>query len=188
MDLKRVAAVLLLMTILLAGCAGKDGQLQRGLALRERLSKQDCSFTTQITAAYGELTYTFTVFCTADTKGNLRFSVVTPESIAGISGTLDGSGGRLTFDDKALAFSMLADGEVSPVSAPWLLMKTLRSGYIRSCCEEESGLRLSVDDSYEDNPLRLDIWLGKGDVPIFAEVLWQGRRVLSMQIDNFTFV
>lgn len=186
--MKRVAAILLLMTLLLLGCSEENDELQRGLALREKLLKNDCSFTARITAVYGDLSYTFTVACTAAAGGDMQFSVEEPETIAGITGSLSGNGGRLTFDDEALAFSMLADGEVSPVSAPWLLMKTLRAGYIRSCCSDDSGLRLSIDDSYEANALRLDIWLGESDLPIFAEVLWQGRRVLSIQIENFIFM
>lgn len=150
--------------------------------------KQACSFGAEITATYAETSYTFFVQCKVDANGDLTFSVSEPATIAGITGTVTGSGGRLTFDDKALAFSLLADGEVSPVSAPWLLMKTLRSGYIRSCCQEDSGLRLSIDDSYEANALRLDVWLGEGDVPVFAEIMWQGRRVLSMKVENFIFV
>ena len=186
--MKKIAVIIALFLAFLTGCTDSDSQLRRSITFREKLLHQSCSFVTEITAQYGDRSYSFTVQCNTDANGDLQFCVVMPESIAGITGTIVGNTGHLTFDDKALAFSLLADGEVSPVSAPWLLLKTLRSGYISSCGLDNDGLRISLDDSYEANALRLDVWLGEGDVPIFAEILWQGRRVLSMQIENFTFV
>jgi hypothetical protein len=90
--------------------------------------------------------------------------------------------------DKVIAFDLLADGQLSPVSAPWVFMKALRSGYLTSCGKEGEYLRLAVDDSYADDALHLDIWLGEGDLPVRAEILWQGSRVLSMEVGNFTFL
>jgi len=87
-----------------------------------------------------------------------------------------------------VAFDLLADGQLSPVSAPWIFMKALHSGYLTSCGKEGDLLRLAVDDSYADDALHLDIWLGSDDLPIRAEILWQGRRLLSMDVTNFTFV
>lgn len=40
-------------------------------------------------------------------------------------------------------------------------MKTLRSGYITSAGMDGGRLRLTIDDSYEDDALHLDIWLGR---------------------------
>ena len=83
---------------------------------------------------------------------------------------------------------MLADGQLTPVAAPWVLTKTLRSGYLTSCGADGEYLRLAIDDSYEEDALHLDIWLGSEDLPVRGEVLWQGRRILSLQIKNFTFL
>lgn len=159
------------------------------MALRERLlSGQGCSFEMEITADFGENTYTFCLVCEADKQGNVKFTVSEPESISGISGTIDASGGKLTFDAAALAFSLLADGEVSPVSAPWLFLKTVRSGFMTAAAAEADMTRITIDDSYEADALQLDIWLDAYDTPVQAEVIWQGRRVLSMQIRNFVIV
>ena len=87
-----------------------------------------------------------------------------------------------------MAFPLLAEGQVSPVSAPWLLMKTLRSGYLTSCGTEDGTLRLSIDDSYEDDALHLDIWLNEEELPKHGEILWQGRRILSVAVENFRFL
>ncbi len=175
--------------LLLTGCGKTDSQIARGMALREKLlTGSGCGFETVITADFGTQTYTFTMACRTDGKGDLTFTVTQPETLSGISGSIGDRGGKLTFDDQALAFPLLADGEVSPVSAPWLLMKTLRGGYLKSCCIEGDLCRLTIDDSYEQDALQLDIWLDASDSPVGAEIVWQGRRILSMQVRNFTFL
>ena len=74
--------------------------------------------------------------------------------------------------------------DLSPVSGPWILMKTLRSGYLTSGSTENGCVRLSVDDSYEKDPLRLDILLDENRLPKQADILYQGRRILSVALTN----
>lgn len=186
--MKRLAAIVCFV-LLLTGCSTAEENLNRAMALRAKLLKAaGCSFDAEVTANYGDISYTFSMHCSTDEQGNLRFSVTEPKTIAGISGTVSATGGKLTFDDKVLAFQLMADGLVTPVSAPWLLIKTLRSGYLTSCGQEGAYLRLSVDDSYADDALHLDIWLGEGDLPVQGEILWKGRRLLSIRVENFTFL
>lgn len=172
--------------LFLSGCSMSRGNMADALAFRESLLKANgCAFQGEITADYGDEIYSFCVDCAADGEGNITFTVTQPESISGISGEIFSSGGRLTFDDTVLGFPLLADGELSPVSAPWIFLNSLRSGYMISCGQEEDGLRLTVNDSYEEDALQLDIWMKNGSEPYYAEILWQGRRVLSLEIDNF---
>ena len=172
--------------VMLTGCSGVREELDRAMTLRAKLlAAQGVSFDTVITADYGDKTYTFSASCVTDGQGKLSFTVQEPQAIAGITGTVSQTGGKLTFDDKALAFDVLADGLVSPVSGPWLLMKTLRSGYLTSCGIQGEYLRLTIDDSYADDALHLDIWLDSNDVPVRGEILWQGRRILSLEVKNF---
>ena len=172
----------------LCGCGMKGDAEARGLALREKLLNHGCSFIAEITADFGDKTYTFSAGCTADNDGTVKFIVKEPQSIAGIAGTLTKENGYLTFDDAALAFPLLAEGEVSPVSAPWILMQTLKGGYLSSACMEDSYARLTIHDSYENDALQLDIWLDENDLPCRADILWQGRRVLSVVVKDFTIL
>lgn len=185
--MKRIC-VLLCVVLLLTGCSGKSQDMDRAMSLRSRLLSKAVSFDARITADYGDKTYTFAMNCQADTQGNLTFTVVEPQIISGITGTVSATGGKLKFDDVALAFDLMADAQFSPVSGPWLLMKTLRSGYLTSCNLEGDSLRISIDDSYDDDALHLDIWLNAEDVPIRGEIMWQGRRLLTIDVKNFTFV
>lgn len=180
------AAAMLLAVFLLAGCAGQNRDLERGIQLRTKLlGSNSCSFDADITADYGDKVYTFSLQCQADDKGGVRFTVTKPDSIAGIQGSVDGTDGTLTFDDIALHFPLLADNQVTPVSAPWLLVKTLRSGYITSAGAGKEFLRLSIDDSYADDALHLDIWLDNSNTPVKAEVLFRERKILSLDVKNF---
>ena len=172
--------------LLLTGCGSNDGGVNRAMALRSRLmAGNGCSFDAQITADYGDKVCTFQVRCQADRQGTVDFVVMEPEAISDISGTIDAQGGVLTFDDLALAFDLLADGQVSPVSAPWLMHKALQGGYVRSCGAEGDLLRVTVDDSYDSDAMQVDIWLGKDDLPVRAEILYRDRRILSLVVTNY---
>jgi len=176
----------LLIAVMLTGCNASNREMERILALRQSLlTANACSFTAKITADFGENTYSFAMSCIADSSGNVDFRVVSPESIAGISGHVRAGKGELSFDDSVLAFPLLADGELSPVSAPWLFWHTLLRGYIHAVSAEKDGLRATIFDSYESDSLQVDIWLNENNQPIFADLLWQGRNLMSIYIENF---
>lgn len=183
--MKRIFSIFVLLIVFLSGCAKSDDYLDRVMALRSRMLSTGASFDAKIVADYGDRQHTFATACTVDQQGNLSFTVTEPQSIAGITGKVSANGGKLTYDDHILSFGLLADGLVSPVSGPWVLMKTLRCGYLTSCSKEGDHLRVSIDDSYEADALHLDVWLGDGDFPVNAEVFWQGRRLLSICVTNF---
>ena len=180
--------ILLLMIAMLCGCSGGSEHLDRAMALRGKIQQKEVTFEAVVTADYGDKVHTFSMECHADIQGNLKFKVIEPENIAGISGTISKGSGKLTFDDQVLAFDILADELISPVSGPWVLLETLRSGYLTSCSTEGDLLRVAIDDSYEENALHLEVWLDSNDIPKQCEIYWQGRRLLSMDVKNFAFL
>lgn len=182
--MKRIAVVFLV-AVLLFGCS-EANPMDKAISLRQRiLNAGGISFDATVTADYGDILQSFSLRCLVDESGKLTFEVLSPESISGITGTMSAEGGSLTFDSQVLAFDPLAEGQVAPVTAPWLLVHTLRGGYIRACGEESGGTRLTIDDSYEEDTLQIDIWLDEKDAPKEAEILWHGRRILSLVIENF---
>ena len=178
------AAVLLILT----GCKNQESYIQRGMDIRDRVTQKRCAFTACITADYGQSSYTFVMECRSGDSGDLSFVVKVPEAISDISGRLTADSGFLTFDDVALAFPLLADGEISPVSAPWIFLNTLRNGYLVAAGEDGVLYRLTLRDSYEDDALHVDVWIDEDNIPQRAEILWQGRSVLSLHIEEFVFV
>ena len=165
-----------------AGCSGKNNAMDHALTLRGAIAQADrCNFSIRITADYGDVSYDFAMECVSDNQGNVDFTVTEPATIAGIKGRISAAGGRLTFDDAALYIPMLADDQITPVSGPWLLMRTLLGGCITSC----SDGRITIDDSYEDDALKLDIFLDDGGMPSAVDVYWKNRRILLMQVTSF---
>ena len=183
--MKKLAALMIAMVIL-TGCTGKRDEMDRAMNLRAALlGSGGCSFTAHITADYGDELHEFSLYCEGMNNGDLGFRVEKPETISGITGRFKGKEGALTFDDVALTFPLLADGQVVPVSGPWIFLKTLLGGYLTACNQEEAYLRLTIDDSYEEDALQLEIWLNGEDIPVQAEILYDGRRILTMQIEDF---
>ena len=160
--------------------------MDAGLSLRSSiLSATGCTFDATVTADYGNQTYTFAMGCEFDAHGNLTFTVRLPQTIAGISGTVGTEGGALRFDDTALSFPLLADEQLSPVSAPWVFMKTLRSGFITSAGKDGELLRLIIDETYEEKTVTAHVWLDENTIPVQADLYWDGRRILILEVINF---
>lgn len=186
--MRRILACVVIM-LLLAGCSNSSKGMDRAISLRSKmLSTEGCSFVGNITADYGDKVYSFTLDCRAQKDGTVSFEVISPEEIRGIKGNISPIGGKLTFDQQALLFEIMADGQISPVGLPWIFIKTLRSGYIKGCNAGNDGLYMQIDDSYADDALHMEIWTDTHDIPLRAELLWQGRRVLSMTVENFVFL
>lgn len=186
--MKRILAAVFSL-ILLVGCAGKGNAVEPGLRLREKMrNSKGCAFEAIVTADYGDMTYTFHMECQSDTVGNLTFCVKEPSSIQGITGTVSKDGGNLTFDDQVLAFQTVADGQITPVTAPWLFIQTLRGGYLRACENKKNGVHLIIDDSYAEDALQLDAYLSSEDIPERGDFLWRGKRILSIDVINFTYL
>lgn len=176
---------LLLIVVLFTGCFKTPKEMERALTLRTKLLQaSSCTFDAEITADYGEILHVFRMNCSADAQGEVSFRVSAPESIAGITGTLSGKGGALKFDETALYFNLLADGQLSPISAPWVLISALRGGYLTSAGMENGLLRVSVNDSYEEDALNLDVWLDSSDMPKRADICYAGKRILSLELEN----
>lgn len=166
---------------LLTGCA-KQNAMEDALVLRSAImGAKNCSFSMGITADYGDCVYEFAMDCVSDNQGNVNFTVTYPQSIAGITGTITADGGKLTFGDTALYIPMLTDDQITPVSAPWILMRTLLGGCITSCAEG----RITIDDSYEADALKLDILLTDTLMPDTVDVYWKNRRILVLKITSF---
>lgn len=156
------------------------------MALRTGLlNGSGCQFEAQITADFGDKSYSFLLECQADAEGTVNFIVRQPEYIDGIAGSIQARSGKLVFDDKALAFPLIADGALSPISGPWIIVKALRSGYVRNCAEEDGLFRMTVDDSFSEDAFTLDIWLSDENGPIRADIYEANRRIMAIEIKNF---
>lgn len=182
MILKRLLPLLL---IFFAGCAGPDPAMEAALDLRTRCLGGPVSFEAEVRAEYITTIECFSLDCAFDTAGEMAFTVTEPEDISGIRGTVRGEEGTAEFDETVLAFPLMAEGRLSPLSAPWVLMKAIRSGCILAAGREGELVRVTIDDSYADSAITVDLWLEDGQVEA-AELAWEGRRCVTMTLDDFS--
>jgi hypothetical protein len=176
---------LALVLISLTGCKQNENGLEIALRLRDSLlSSKSCSFVGKVTAEFSERAYCFKMNCQYSSDQELEFSVLEPNTISGITGSVSQEGGKITFDEKALLFETMADGRISPVSAPWLMMKSITSGYIKGAGDCPEGYLVQIDDSYREKVLKLLITLDHSGMPLFCEIFWEGVRIVSIEIEN----
>lgn len=183
--MKKQGWLLAAIFVLCTGCASENRELEQATTLRSRLQQSDgCSFQAEITVDQGETLLSFTLDCTGSTDGDLSFSVVKPETITGIRGTVSRDGKDLVFTDTALHIPMPEEAP-SPVTGPWIFLSTLMKGYVTSACNEEDLVRISARHTHQEDALHLDIWLNGDGLPVYADVLREGKRILSLEVRNF---
>ena len=186
--MKVFVSVILALSIL-CGCSAKDHSMEQVTALRKKiLEAEGCAFQATITADYGSAIHTFAVSCSADNAGTLRFTATEPDTISGITGYISDDDASITFDDKVLAFQMLVDGQISPICAPWLFLKGLRGGYISGCSMDDKGLCIYIDDSFRENPLQLEVYTDMNTIPCHVDFMWQNRRIISLDVQDFVIL
>ena len=177
-----------LILIFLMGCSREDPAMRQTLELRSRcLGAQEVCFRAELTAHYIDTREVFTLDCRVDPEGVVTFTAAAPREIEGISGTVSGTEGTLAFDDTVLAFPLVTQEGLSPVSAPWVMMRALRTGCIISAVMEDELLHMTIDDSYADDALTVDIWEKDGEV-VSAEISREGRRIIVLEIEGFTLL
>ena len=159
--------------------------MEAALALRSRCLSGNVSFEAEIRADYITNIECFRLDCAFDENGEMAFCVSEPDDIEGIRGTVAGTEGTVVFDEVVLGYPLLAEGRLSPLAAPWVLVKALREGCIVAVGQDGELLHLTIDDSYGADALTLDIWLEEGKVEE-AEIAWEGRRCVTMTVEDFS--
>lgn len=178
-----------LAALFLFGCSNESNLMNRVVGFRSKLlSSTVCEFTASVTLDYGDTAYTYCADCSLDADNNMRLTVLKPSSIAGIKAQISGESGKLTFDDQILAFETTANGLIAPICAPWLITDALRGGYISTCGSENDGMFVCIDDLYKETPIEAQIWFDDALCPVRAEIIWEGKRIVSMEISEFVIL
>lgn len=190
--MRRCLIAILLATILLFSACAKDGQnseLQPAIDFRAKLlNAGGASFTAEVTADYGEEVYTFTLACRYQTDGKTEITVTAPDTLSGIRAQIENDTGRLTFFDTELTFGTLADGNITPLSAPAVLGRVWQSAYIAASGKEDKNLRVSYEDGNDTDQLLADTWFSQKGIPIYAELCYNEICVLRLNISDFSFL
>ena len=175
-----------MMFLCLTGCGRGNQPAQQALDLRTALlEKGGCSFTADMTVDFPDRAYDFSVSCEYLSGEHAKITVLQPEEITGITAKVSGSGAAVVFDDIALDFGKLANGNVSAMEAPWLLAKCWDSAYISAAGKDGDLLRVTYLEGYDDGQLTVDTWLNEAGEPVRGEVAYDGMRCLTLNISQF---
>ncbi len=140
--MRKLLTCVLMMTLLLAGCAksGEDSPEQLAAVLRgEYLSLSGWSSQVELTVDYGEQVFSFTVDARWSREGETVLAVTQPELLAGITARIEGGEGVLEYDGAGLSIGLL-DGEgLTPIAALPVLMEQITTGYLAQCDWEGEG-------------------------------------------------
>lgn len=186
--MKRIVA-LLMVFLFLGGCGSAPKPIDKAMLLRTKLLQSNgCDFKAIITADYFDKLQVFKLHCRCDAGGNLKFEVLEPSTISGVTGEVNAQNGKLTFDENALLFPLMAENRISPVSAPWIVLEAFRSGYIRGCTETDDTLTTHIDDTLAQNTLQVILLSNLEEKLISAEIFYHERRILTVQIEDFAFL
>lgn len=167
----------------LTACTWQKGADDPGMSLRKNLMNGNgCSFRCKVTADYGDSISAFSMDCVSSQNEDMTFTLLAPETIQGIGGEISHGEGALTFEDKVLIVQLLADGQLTPLCSPWLMVRTLMRGVIRA---SGSDGEVIYDDVYSDEPFQMFAEFTEGGVPAQCAFVWQGRRILTVEVESF---
>ncbi len=161
--------------------------MEQALSFRTQLiARGGCSFRAQIIADYGQEVQHFTLACDVDGEGQAAFTVKEPETIEGITGQMEGEKGSITYDGLQLAFPLMVRDQISPVSAPALVAECWIREFILSAGLSDGIYRVSYEKKINGNDLLIDTYFEK-DIPISAELCYNGYRIITINITEFSF-
>ena len=184
---RRGCAVLMMcLCLLLGGCGGRSQGVSPAIAFRASLVQAGgCSFRAELTADYGDYVVPFTLDCETEVNGPTHFTVAAPETLAGITAAVDETGGTVTYDGLMMDFGLLANGRLAPAAGPAVVAYCWSSAYLAAGGEEDGRFRATYEKDYEEKMLKVDTWFENG-IPIYAEVCYNGQRILNLTISEFS--
>lgn len=184
--MRRVIAAIFVCLFCVA-CSGEEKNISPAVQFRtDLIEAKGCSFTAEVTADFGETVHIFTMDCRTDEEDVLYLTVTAPETLSGITATVDQSGGRITYDGMAMDFGLLANGNVIPAAAPAIVISCWSKEYISSAGQEDDLYRVTYEKDFDENMLIVDTWYEK-NVPICAEICYNNKNVIKLTISNFSF-
>ena len=194
--MRKLLCCVLMMTLLLTACGGGGGGSEaEKLALQVRgeyLSMTGCSGTAVVTADYGQRVYRYELQFAADGDGTV-LTLLSPETVAGITARLSGTEGSvLEYDGAVLETGPLDESGLTPVSAVPAVLTAVREGYLDACTleetEEQPLLRLLVRDPENElgSGLETTLWFKVSDRKLSrAEICQDGVCIIQCEFSAF---
>ena len=178
----RQAIVLVLMiSLLLAGCSGTSGDTEKLAEFRERLGDAPTiAAVAEITADFGDSVQKYTLSYTQDERES-RIEILEPELLRGVAASIGAGGLTMEYDGLILNAGELNADRLTPVSALPTIISSILNGHIEAAWREEDGEKswLCYELVVTDEATQY-LWLDEsGPVPFRAELRSGGRVVIE---------
>ena len=99
--------------LILTACRAPDGAMQQALRLRtELLQAGGCRYAADVSVHYDDVRFDFSLDCVCRSDGAAQMTVRAPQTLAGIAAELEADSARVEFEDTAVAFGLMADGNL----------------------------------------------------------------------------
>ncbi|MBQ2602393.1 MAG: hypothetical protein II583_03130 [Oscillospiraceae bacterium] len=180
--MKKRASLLLCLLFLLSSCSrGPDaGELESRLR-SDFASAPSIKLTASVRADYGERVYDFDL-CYERTDGGATVTILSPESVAGISARVGEDGLTLEYEGAEVYTGALTDDGLSPAAALPLAVDAWGGGLLLSA-RIESGL-LVCEHFISESVTLVSSFDSESLVPVSSELISGGYRTLLMEFGD----
>lgn len=179
----RRIVIAILLCIFCTACSKED--ISPAIDFRAELVQKGCSFTADVEADFGLTVQNFTLQCQTQEE-TLRFEVLAPESLSGITATVSNGGGTVTYDGMAMDFGLLANGNVIPAAAPAIIADCWKNAYISAVGADGEYYTATYERDHDQKKLVVQTWFEKG-LPISAEICYNQMRVIKITFRDFSW-
>ena len=177
---KRPILFALMMTLLLAGCAGRR-EAEELSRWRGSLRGREIAFTGEIESLAGEETFRFTAAVTAR-DGAVSLTVESPETIRGVSVTTDDAGRTLRYGELTLDLTPGRPEALSPCVAPALLLGAVGKGQVLWTGREATGPTAALTLTGAET---VSLWRDEAGTPLYAEIARDGKTEITIRISDW---
>jgi outer membrane lipoprotein-sorting protein len=184
--------MILTLALLLTGCAGRQGSDKGAQQLRSHYQDMPAiQAQAEVSADYGDRAYQYTVTVQgSEEEGSL--TVTAPESIAGTGTAWKDGQTVLDYDGISLETGQLSPDGLSPADAMPVILAACRSGAVAESGWTDWGegerclylLTQNPKSPEKDSTVALWVDPDTGRL-LYAEILWQGKRVISFTFTDF---
>ena len=181
--------VITLMGILcMSGCEKEGDVMQNALDFRASvLNAAVCTYEGNITANYGDRMYTCTAQCQySPSELTAVMTLTAPESISGIVATTTSDSGVVEFEDVAVEFGELGNGNVAPMELSQLVGDAWTKGWIESVSQEGEDWLYTYRLGYDEEELVIYTRLTPQKIPYAVEIYENDTCILEVDIGDFS--
>lgn len=187
--MRRTALFALMITLLaLAGCNSAAKYEEEFADYRASLGESaGISLTANVRADYGEKILEYTLRYEENAFGN-TVEVLSPELVSGVKAHFEENRGTLEFDGLILDGANLTKDGLTPLSALFEIVKSLKSGYLQKLWIEDSdnGAELVSELAVSDSSIQT-LWMDAASMtPLRSEIKSENKTVIYCEIFDWT--